>query len=739
MRSGAVRRRVIGLGALSLCAVVGSGLARGQGQEQGAQGAAEVERASAQSPPAATAVARPEDTGPAQPDGPARPDGSGLAKDVPEIVVIGSLESQGVPVVPFEATGSRDVLGPEEVQRTGARDLNDLVPYLPALSTRPYNGGEASAPSFSLRGLPDDGLTEYLLTLIDGVPSSPLPYGWTAHSFFPLMTEQVYAIDLIRGGHAVRYSPNTVGGVLNLITPPIPTSPLFDARTTLGSNGYSSTLLSAGDTNGSFGYLATVGDRRGDGYRQDGGFDQRMADVKMRWQGGSDSWTTARVSFMSDDHQAPGGLTLAEFDQDRFANTRPRNSYEGYRWVADVVHHVEKDEGHLEAFAWASQTRRELNAQRPQFGAPTDFLRWTDDSYVVAAGVRGEERLDLLGGEHTVYWGARIQEEYLPSWKITTEPFAGGVGTATRDSRYESTILSAHVDDTFSPVENLVLTAGVRGEWIPVTEGEDDVLGGDFDDEFFTLLPGFGANYQIHERVAFFGNYQQSFRAPQVWGYDLNAGAPAQDVDFERGDSFELGTRVRAGGGVEASVAAWHTDFDDVGVFYTGVYENIGRIVAEGVDLGLSWDAGESHEALDGFSARISCTLQDSELREGPDRGNETPYAWDTKMAWSFQYLTESAWRFSLGGVYVGDSYSDEANTSIDSPDGTLGVNPSRTTWDAQIEKRWPLGRGVISLAFGATNVFDQDWYVHSRGGFFGGGKVAGPPRQTYFRIGASF
>ncbi len=660
-------------------------------------------------------------------------------EDVPEIVVLGSLEREGVPEVPFDATGSRDVLGPEEVERIGARDLNDLVPYLPALSTRPYNGGEASAPSFSLRGLPDDGLTEYLLTLIDGVPSSPLPYGWTAHSFFPLMTEQVHAIDLIRGGHAVRYSPNTVGGVLNLITAPIPETPLFEAQTTLGDHGYSSTLFSTGDTNGRFGYLVTVGDRRGDGYRTDGGFDQRTADVKLRWQGEADSWTTARLSFITDDHQAPGGLTLAEFDQDRYANTRPRNGYEGFRWVADIVHHVEDSDGHIETFAWASQTRRELDAQRPHFGTPTDFQRWTDDSYVVAAGVRGEKQLDSLGGGHTLYWGARLQEEYLPSWEVTTEAFGGGAATTTRDSRYESTILSAHVDDTFSPVEDLVVTAGVRAEWVPVTEGEDDVLGGEFDDEFFTLLPGLGASYQVSERLALFGNYQQSFRAPQVWGYDLNTGATSQDVDFESGDSFELGTRVRGVGGIEGSVAAWRTDFDDVGVFYTGTYENLGRIVAEGVDLGLSWEAGESLEALDGFSTRISCTFQDSELREGPDRGNETPYAWDTKLAWSLQYLTASAWRFSLGGVHVGESYADEANTSLESPDGTLGVNPSRTIWDAQVEKRWSVGDGLLSLAVGATNVFDQDWYVHSRGGFFGGGKVAGPPRQVYFRFGASF
>ena len=655
---------------------------------------------------------------------------------IPEMFVIGRLGPEGVPEVPFTAVGSRDVLGPEELARIGARDLNDLVKYLPALSTRPYNGGEASAPSFSTRGLPDDGLTEYVLVLIDGVPANPLPYGWTAFSFLPLVTEQVYAVDLIRGAQAVRYSPNTVGGVLNLITPPIPDQETTSMQSTVGENGYSSTVVSYGDRAGDFGFLLTVGDRRGDGYREDGEFAQRSVDLKLQWETDPGSWIAARLSYMDDFHKAPGGLTVAQFEQDRFANARPRNEFEGFRWVADVVRHTASDDGWFEAFAWVSQTRRELEAQRPHFGVADTFLRWTDDSFVAAAGVRSEKQ---LSSEHTLLWGLRAQQEVLPSWEMTTEQIGVGTATPMRDSEYTLTALSAHVDDTFRPTERLEITAGVRAEWIPVAEGQDDVMGGDFDDEFFDLLPGVGASYMLNDRWVLFGNYHQSFRAPQVWGFDLNAVGAQQDVDFEHGDSFELGTRVLGPGGTEGSLTAWRTDIDDVGVFYTGVYENIGRIVAEGLDASLSWEAGEALEVLDGFSTRLSWTLQDSTLREGIDAGNDTPYAWKSKGAWSLQYLTRERWRLSLGGVYIGDSYSDEANTAAENANGNLGRNPASTVWDAQVEKHWSAGAGAISLALGASNVFDEDWFVHSRGGFFGGGKVSGPPRQVYLRFRASF
>ncbi|MHC5012771.1 MAG: TonB-dependent receptor plug domain-containing protein, partial [Planctomycetota bacterium] len=124
--------------------------------------------------------------------------------DLPGVVVIGRMLEEGLPEVPIDAVGSRNVFGPAWVQKTGARDLNDLVQQLPAASSRPYNGGEASAPSFSMRGLPDDGLTEYINIQIDGVPASPLPYGWTAFSFLPITIERVYGIDFIRGAYSVR-------------------------------------------------------------------------------------------------------------------------------------------------------------------------------------------------------------------------------------------------------------------------------------------------------------------------------------------------------------------------------------------------------------------------------------------------------------------------------------------------------------------------------------------------------
>ena len=650
-------------------------------------------------------------------------------REAGEILVIGQRVEDGVPVVPKDAVGSRNVFGPDEIREKGSRDINDLVQHIPAISTRPYNGGEASAPNFSMRGLPDDGLTEYVNVMIDGVPASPLPYGWTAFSFLPVTPDRLWAVDYLRGAHSVRYSPNTVGGILNFITQPIPSKPTASMRGTFGDFGYSSWMLSAGGTTGDIGLLGTYVDRRGDGYRDMGGFEQNDVNLKFRWDIDDTSWLAASGSYMDDFHKAPGGLTQAEFAQNRFGNSRPENAFDGDRTVLDVLYHRDLEgNDYWEAFGYFSKTMRHLRAQRPHFGTPDTVLDWTDDSYFWAVGARATQTLCI----HTLHGGIRFHREWMPSWKIDSEPFPGGPGTLTRDTSFEMNTLSLHIDDTMRLTDRLTVQVGARMEWVPSAKASDDILGFEYDDTFFKVLPGVGASYTICDNATVFGNYFEGFRAPQAWGF--GSAVDSDSLDFEEGTSAELGVRggIGRGTGVTGAITGWRTEYDNFGVFFTGFYENLGNILAQGVDFEVEWDAGTVWESLDGFSITGSLTVQDSELKSGPDAGNQTPYAWQQKAAWWFRYR-KHGWSAGIGGTFVGESFSDSANTEDPSADGTLGVNPSRVLWDARVAKRAPLGKnGNVEFAIGATNLFDKEWYVHSRGGFFGGGLVAGPPLQFY-------
>ncbi|MGQ0612590.1 MAG: TonB-dependent receptor family protein [Planctomycetaceae bacterium] len=540
----------------------------------------------------------------AVPDAPA-----GKESELPPVFVTGRIwGAGGVPEVPLTMVGSRDVFSPVAIRRSGAREINDLVRKLPAVSTRPYNGGEAAAPRISIRGLPDDGLTEYLLVLVDGVPANPVPYGWTALSFLPLTIDRIHAIDLWRGAHAVRYSPNTVAGVLNLVTPPVPREATLDLRTTVGSSNFLGTLVSGGGASGAWSALFSTVARSGDGIREEGEFIQHELALKLRHDAGPGRWTAVSLLHMKGEHKAPGGLTTDQFDADRFGNARPSNRFDGYRFVLDAVDHRPLGEdGWIESYFAFSETGRRLHAQRPHFGTPTSFRDWKDESTWAHVGMRALSVAEALGLEHEIHWGVRLHGEWLPHYTIvsTPMPFGSGPPVTIQDSRYRLSAVSLHADDTMRPTVRLTVTVGVRLEWIPEARGEDPLLGpARFDETFFALLPGAGASYALTDHLALFANAHRSFRAPQIWGF-LFTGAP-QQVDFELGTSIEAGSRVKGWKGFSGSLTGWRVDFDNVGNFDTGVYENLGRIVAQGFDLVLEWEAGRQVQALERLRVYLS-------------------------------------------------------------------------------------------------------------------------------------
>lgn len=384
-------------------------------------------------------------------------------------------------------------------------------------------------------------------------------------------------------------------------------------------------------------------------------------------------------------------------------------------------------------FGSYSATARRLHAL-PEEGPPIGVDDWSDESQTLILGVRGERRFDFLGIDHVVHAGLRYQHERINSWKIVERNFAGNDPVEFQDRRYRLHALSAHADDTFHPMEHLTIVLGVRGEWIPMARGHDEDGTSRFSDSFAALLPGADASYELTDDWAVFANAHQSFRAPQVWGFNFSG--TEQGLEFEKGKQFEAGTRVRGIGGLDASFAAWRVDFDNVATFDKGFYANFGRIVADGTDVVLDWDAAAADEALQGLALRAAWTHQDSRLREGDFAGNRTPYAWRDKFVFGARCATESGWTFALDGTYIGPTTSDEAGSAEDAT-GFVGRNRSVMTWDARVGRRFPLSETVnLELAVGVTNLFDTERYVHSRGGFFGGGRVAHAPRQAYVTAG---
>lgn len=123
----------------------------------------------------------------------------------------------------FEHAGARDVIRREDFAKTGATSAREVLNRIPGVSA-PENNGTGShdlALNFGIRGL-NPRLASRSTVLMDGIPVPFAPYGQPQLSLAPISLGNMDAVDVVRGGGAVRYGPQSVGGVVNFVTRAIP-------------------------------------------------------------------------------------------------------------------------------------------------------------------------------------------------------------------------------------------------------------------------------------------------------------------------------------------------------------------------------------------------------------------------------------------------------------------------------------------------------------------------------------
>jgi Fe(3+) dicitrate transport protein len=171
--------------------------------------------------------------------------------------VVGDWLGDAAQVNVFEHPGARDVIRREEFERQGATQARDVLNRIPGVNA-PENNGTGShdmALNFGIRGL-NPRLAARSTVLMDGIPVPFAPYGQPQLSFAPISMGNMDAVDVVRGGGAVRYGPQNVGGVVNFVTRAIPDAPTvkggFQTETSPSSShdGFkTSANLLAGGTN----------------------------------------------------------------------------------------------------------------------------------------------------------------------------------------------------------------------------------------------------------------------------------------------------------------------------------------------------------------------------------------------------------------------------------------------------------------------------------------------------------
>lgn len=651
-----------------------------------------------------------------------------LSTKVPEVIVTAERPYQP----PLDYGAGRYVIGPREIEESGQETIEEVLRRRPSIYVH-FESESGGKPNIGMRGLNPERSID-LAMLVDGIPLAPAPYGHPGYSLFPFTLERVRAIDVLRGGYAIRYGPNNIAGVINFLSNPIPAAPRFEEHVRLGTPSLVTNYTSVGGTFGDVGILIESVLKRGHGDRDHSHFEVQNHGAKVNWQ------VADRLSilFQLDDYeertQLPGGLSVAAYETDPDQTQVGENSFDGDQLRGNVrVNFDISDDQHLEVLAYAFQGDRTFFLGRPvQYGDMPSVMRATPRPMKVwAIQPMYRARVEFLGTSHEYEVGVRFQQERIDDQRFQWN-WPDGERTFNRNKHFQYDAWSAFLTDTFRPIENLELTPGVRFEMVDL-DGQDRQAGTpEVHRDYDEVLPGLTAVYFVRDDWSVFGNVQRSFKATDRSTIELSD--KPQDVNAERAWGYDLGTRFtpfERALYVEATLF-WIdlTDRLQQDPTNADVYMNIGKQRNRGVELYAEADLGKVNGNFEGFHVYAGYTYLDAEIRSGEFAGNDARQAPSGRASWGASYHHPCGVWAALDGNWTGEAYADEANTREPTADGMLGLMPAYALWNVRVgyDADFEDGRGHLGIQIGSNNVLDEDsFYRRPEQGI-----IPGPGRNYY-------
>ncbi|WP_277962922.1 TonB-dependent Fe(3+) dicitrate receptor FecA [Pseudomonas sp. RIT-To-2] len=643
----------------------------------------------------------------------------------------------------FEHPGGRDVVRREEFERAGATSAREVLNRIPGVNA-PDNNGTGShdmAMNFGIRGL-NPRLATRSTVLMDGIPVPFAPYGQPQLSFAPISMGNMDAVDVVRGGGAVRYGPQNVGGIVNFVTRAIPQEASvkggFQTETSPRSShdGFktSANLLAGGTSdNGLGGALLYSGTRGGD-WREHS--DTRIDDLilKGNYQIDEANSLNAEAQYYDGEADMPGGLSSAAYDANPYQSTRPSDKFWGRRSMFNVGYRYQQDAREFTANTFFTKTLRSGYLDQGSFLSLSPREYW----------VRGLEThlsqgFALGDSWHEVGLGYRYINEASHELRYRVPVSAGQLPTTDstndRDTRGGTTANAFSLDDRID-IGKWTFTPGIRYEMID-SQQNNNLSHVKYQGDYNTALPALNVLYHATENWNLYANTEGSFGAVQY--SQMPNRVAGGEVKPEKARTWEVGTRYD-NGNLRAELGLFLINFNNQ---YDSNQTNDtviarGKTRHQGVETSVHYALDGLTPALAGFDVYATYAYVDATIREdGPNKGNQVPFSSRHKGTLGMGY-TEGPWKLNLDSSYQSSQFADNENTRAESADGSTGRIPGYVLFNSRAAYDFGPQLSNLNVAVGVKNIFNHEYFTRSYDDN-NKGKYVGEPRTVYLQTSVAF
>lgn len=222
---------------------------------------------------------------------------------------------------PMGVPGAVTVISAKELQRFGDVDINRALRSVPGVYIQEEDGF-GLRPNIGLRGSGSERSSRISI-LEDGIPVAPAPYTAPSAYFFPSVG-RMNGIEVMKGASQIAHGPNTVGGAINFISTPIPTSFAGRVDGRLGQFGTGRLHVHVGDGSSRIGWMVEALQTGSQGFKvlDNGGptgFGKLDLMGKLRWRSAEGANVFQRIELKlghvgEDSHETYAGLLSEDFD-----------------------------------------------------------------------------------------------------------------------------------------------------------------------------------------------------------------------------------------------------------------------------------------------------------------------------------------------------------------------------------------------------------------------------------------
>lgn len=524
----------------------------------------------------------------AQTDSAARRTGADTVR-LPGVSVMGTVDRLA------RIPGSADRVDATQLKASRVFTTNEALRKVPGLVVRDEEGF-GLRPNIGVRGLNPTRSTKVLL-LEDGIPFTIAPYGDNAAYYHPPI-ERMESIEVLKGAGQILYGPQTVGGVINYLTPAIPRTPSAGISVSGGTRAFTNIHAKAGGTFGEAGGTGLLADyirRSGDGARANTSSEVDDASFKLLVPLSPTQQLTFRGNaFRERSIVTYSGLTEAEYAADPRQNPFANDGFDITRVGGAIAHRVGRNErrnltttlyGYRINRDWwrqsSNSTQRPNDRNDPTCGGMANLLTACGNEgrlreYVVVGlepratwqWVRAGSIVELDAGARVHHEGQERLQVNASSPRGRTVGAAGNVNAGlVEDNRRTTEALASYVQARVA-TGAFTLSGGLRGEALrltrlnrrPAANAPDGVQG---TTTLQALIPGLGATVQLREGLTAFAGIHRGFAPPRPEDIISNATGGVVELDAELSWNSEVGVRWLPARPVRIEATVFNLDFSN--------------------------------------------------------------------------------------------------------------------------------------------------------------------------------